>query len=1208
MIPLPPRNALNHRCLRLGALLLALAMWTLPVAAQISTRSTAQAGVASGNLVIPKPAGTNTNDILVAAITVVPADRNVATPTGWVERSNQNANANARLVVFTRVVPATDASVTSYTFTFTGAAHSGAAGGIAAFIGVNTATPVDVFGASGTPAGFAHAAPSLNTTVRGAMLVTVFAMPGGTVDWQPPTGMVEALDVSSTATRPSATGVALTMAIEPRGAPAATGTRTATADATGISAAAGRTLSLALRPALAPANTHFRLDGTAASMTGAAGEIFDSGGTGLHGFRRAIVAGTSTNFVVPNPTIHGQHAAVSGQFCNASQFDGGAVLEVPANPLFDYTTEFSASAWIFPTATPSDLASVLSNDQNYEFHLNSARRLFWWWGGGDRELTSNTRIALNQWTHVAITFRSVAGSARQRIYINGVLDSATNDWEGTLAPNGCNFYIGGDVNTGGCDLIPGRAFRGSIDEVKLYNYELTATEVNNDRTIGRNCATAVTRYRIEHDGDAHSCAAESITIRACANADCSSLSNAGAAGVVVAGGNSVPFSIPVGQSSTSVSLLVPTTTGGPNPEAVRLGLGSVTPVPALITSCRNGAGTIDTASACDINTRDAGFVVTMPDHVSDTLQTVRLQAVQQNAARTACTPLFANVTRSVGFWSSYLNPTTGTRAVNLGDATLGGASPGAPLSLAFDASGTATTTLRYADAGQMRLLARYAGSSGTGDAGLVVTGEGSFVARPARFLLTIPGHDANVAVPGDATRPVFGVAGVPFNVSVEARNASDVATPNFGRESPAEGVRFSDSLLLAPAGGFNPAPEIASGFSAWSNGASSGTLRFNEVGVITLRPSLASPPYLNFVDNGVPLVTGNVVGTDVPRVGRFRPARLAVVPNVPQILNACAAGSFGYMGQDFGFATLPELTVTGYSALGNNPALHVTRNYNNGAGAANAFWRFGGALAGRTYTNTAVGTLTTLSRTTDGGAAVVSANTAPTFDGEGRVTIAGDRLTYAKPAAPEDPFTPQFSLVLTAADLTDSDGVCFDGTALDGCDPLTVAGITGPTGSQQRWGRIAITNAFGPELIDLQVPMRAEFFNGTTFVANAQDACTGITLQPIADANAADSLLPSETCVQDSGSPGASGQGCSVPGPLPLRRYTLTPPAGGGGNYVLWLRAPGAGNVGILDVTPNVPAWMQFNWRGTGVVAPTARVGFGVFQGDRRAIHTREVY
>lgn len=1176
-----------------------------PALGQIAVRSTSQAGVPSGDLVIPKPAGTSTNDVLVAVVATVPANRQLRAPAGWVEQLSDNASGSARLAVFTRIVPASDAAVTGYTFEVQGTSHSGATGGIVAFIGVDVVNPVDGAQLAGTPVGFAHAAPSISTTARGTQLLTAFAMPGATDDWLPPPGMIEAVDVTSTTVRPQSDGLSLTMTLEQRAAPGATGARTATADGTGIAAAAGRTAAIGLRPALAPASTHYRLDGVAGSMAGVAGEVFDSGGTALHGVRRTVSTPTTTNFIAPNPTIHGQVATVTGQFCNAAQFDGRSVLEVPASNLFDYTTEFSASAWIYPTAAPGGggLYSVLSNDQNYEFHLDGNRRLFWWWGGGARSLTSTSQIPLNQWTHVAITFRSVAGSARQRIYINGVLDTATNSWEGTLTPNGCNFYIGGDVSTGaGCGLIADRAFRGTIDEVKLYNYELTAAEVNNDRTIGRNCASAVSRYRIEHDGNAHSCAAETIMVRACANADCSSLSSTGASGTVVAGGNSVPFSIPVGQTSTTVSLLLPTTTGPPDPEAVRLGLGAASPVAGLVPSCRNGNGDINTTTACDVSVIDVGFVVTVPDHVADTVQTATIQALRRTGsgpATTACTPLFSGVTRSVGFWTTYADPTSGTRPVSFAGSTLGTAAPGTPISLAFDASGTATAPLRYADAGAVRLQARYAGGS-AGDSGLLITttGDDRFVTKPARFQLTVPGH--NAVPPPDSTRPVFGVAGAPFAVSVQALNASGAPTPNFGRESTAESVQF-ESVLQAPAGGNNPAP-VASGFTSWTNGAATGTVRFDEVGVITLRPRLASRPYIDFG----PSTDGDVVGSDLQRVGRFRPARLAVMPNSPTLANACAAGGFGYVGQEFGFATAPVFTISGINARGD-----ITLNYDVAVGGLpNPFRRFGGALSGRSYGNAVTGTAATLSRTTDGGAGVVGDSPPPAFDGFGTVTVTGDRLTYAKPAVPEGPFNARLSMTLTAADLTDSDGVCFDTAALDGCDPLTIAAIEGPAGAPavQRWGRLAVTNAFGPELVDLQVPMRAEFFNGTTFVTNAQDVCTAVTLLPIADANPADSLVPGETCVQDGGSPGASGQGCAAPGPLLERRYTAVPPVGAGGQFTLWLRAPGAGNVGVLDVTPTVPAWLQFDWRGSGPTAPTARVGFGVYQGDRRAIHQREVY
>lgn len=1180
------------------------------LSAQITIRAAAQGGAASGNLVLPKPAGTLTNDVLVAAITVVPASATVNTPAGWVSRSDGTAGSS-RLVVFTRVVPAADASVSSYTFTFGGASHVGAAGGIVGFIGVDTTNPLDITGAQSTAAGFSHAAPSISTTVRGTQLVAIFGMAGATEDWSPPAGMVEVVDVASVVARPQSAGVALLMALESRSASGATGVRTALADNSGIVAAQARTALLALRPALTPASTHYRLDGAVNSLTGAAGEVFDSGGTGLHGFLRTITAPTTTNLLSPSPTIHSQHSSVTDQFCNAAQFDGRAVLQVPANPLFDYTTEFSASAWIFPTARPSSggLFSVLSNDQNYEFHINSAGRLNWWWGGGARELTSDSVIPNNRWTHVAITFRSVSGSARQRIYINGVLDRNTNSWAGTLTPNGCDFYIGGDVATGAaCTLLSDRAFRGMIDEVRLYNFELSAADVARDMRIGRPCVSPVTRFRIEHDGTALSCAAESVTIRACANADCSAFSTTGATGTLTAGANSVPFNIPVGQSSVTVPIIVPTTTGPPDPELVRLGIGSVSPTPALIPSCRNGAGTVDTAGACDISTADAGFAISVPDHVSDTTVQASISAVRRSSPGGACVPLFANVTRNVGLWAQYVDPATGTRTLTAAGTTLSSTSPGTPLPLAFNAAGVAVLPLRYPDVGRLRLDARYVGSAGTEDAGLVVTGDTQFIVRPARFLLSLAApHDA-AATATDATRAPFVAAGVPFSATVTAQNASGAATPNFGRESTPERVRF-ESVLLAPSGGINPTPAIVSGFTTFTNGSSSGSLRWDEVGVIRLRPRLQAAPYLDFTDNGTPLVTGDVVGDDTGPVGRFRAARLAVAANVPTLRAVCPGVATGltYLGQEFGYDQRPLLTVTGLNALGS-----VTRNYVQvaGGGAPGAFWRLGGAMSGRQFINTAV-TTAVLQRSTDGGAAQVQAQTSAAvdggFDGQGRIEVTpdGDRFTYLRPATPIAPFSPAFDLRFPAADLTDADGACFD-PGVDGvCDPLLIP-VTTPSGlpQQQRWGRLVLDNAFGPDLIDLRVPMRAEFFNGSAFVLNTDDVCSAITPLVLVDPAPADTLLPGETCVQDSGTPGASGLGCAAAGPV-ARRYAAAPAAG---IWNLWLRAPGAGNVGVLDLTPSVPPWLQFNWRGSGVEPPTARVGFGVFQGDPRAIHTREVY
>ena len=727
---------------------------------------------------------------------------------------------------------------------------------------------------------------------------------------------------------------------------------------------------------------------------------------------------------------------------------------------------------------------------------------------------------------------------------------------------------------------------GSTNVHELDNLQVCATRIEQ--------LVEIDHFRFFHDGQGLTCEPESIVVQACLDPNCTQQ---------VSGPIQVTLSPSgwVGGDSQTI-------TSGQTLRLRRLTAGNAAltitasnPPRRPFTPDRCFVGGVQQAN-CNLPFVDAGFVHEVSNHVSDVVQNVTIRAVQLSNTSRACVPSFANVTRTVGFWSNYLNPATGTRSVAVNGTNVGTAAAGTAFNLAFNASGEANITVRYPDAGSVRLFSRYSGSAANGDAGLVLNGQDDFVAKPKDFLLSVTGSGPGAAT--TASGPVFARAGVPFSATVTARNNSNVTTPNFGREVVPERVRLR-STLQAPSSGNNPDPQptLATGFGAFTNGTGTGLWQWDEVGIITLTPDLADEDYLGYGTPAQPAPGNqpNAIGAALPNVGRFIPARLAVTANVPIFANACAAGSFGYVGQEFGFSVNPALEVSGVNALG-----ATTLNYDVVVGGLpNAFRRFGGALANRSYANAVTGRSATLSRTTNGGAGVISDRVPVAFDGIGLVTVSGDRLTYAKPASQEAPFDALSTLSFTAADLTDSDGVCFDTASLDGCDELAVSGITG---SEQRWGRISVTNAFGPEVIDLQVPMRAEFFNGTTFVLNTADVCSGVSIAPLADANAGDTLVPTETCVQDSGSPGASGQGCPVPGPLVDRRYTATPPVGAAGNFTLWLRAPGAGNVGILDLTPNVPAWMRFNWRGAGPVAPTARVGFGVYQGDRRAIHEREVY
>ena len=695
---------------------------------------------------------------------------------------------------------------------------------------------------------------------------------------------------------------------------------------------------------------------------------------------------------------------------------------------------------------------------------------------------------------------------------------------------------------------------------------------------GPNEVIPLHHLRVLHDGVGLTCNEEEVTIQACANQACTSTLTGNVNANLTINGSSVGS---IAFSGGSTTTRFRWTAQG----TVTLGAVASSPAGAGITRCFIGA-----SEACAITFADSGFIFDVPNHDADTPQSVLISAVRRDITTQACVPGFANVTRSVSFGSAYQNPTTGGVAVRVNATPIAsGGTPTTPLTLSFDANGRANLNVQYADAGSIRLLARYTGSAATGDTGLVMNGQDDFVARPILHLeITSPANPAAA----DSSGGVFTVAGQNFATRVTARNVNNAVTPNFGRElAPGEPVQLRSSLV-APVGGNNPSP--VGSFGAATAGVLTGNWRWDEVGIIGLAAHLVDNDYLGAGDLSRP------AAAVLPRVGRFVPQRFTVMANTPAFEARCAAGNFGYLGQDFGFATAPEFTVTALTAQGT-----VAGNYINLSGAPGAqFWRLAGSLPARSYANTA-STAATLSRTTAGSAYNPTGVTAAPFDGSGVLRPSNplllDRLTYARPAVPEAPFAPRVTMTVPAADLTDSDGRCHDPDNNGSCDPLAVPNITGP---MQRWGRLVLDNAFGPDLLDLRVPMRAEFFNGSAFVLNTDDVCSAITPLVLVDPAPADTLLPGETCVQDSGTPGASGFGCAAAGPV-ARRYTAAPAAG---VWNLWLQAPGAGNVGVLDLTPTVPPWLQFNWRGSGVESPTARVGFGVFQGDPRAIHTREVY
>jgi RHS repeat-associated protein len=203
-------------------------------------RSAASATTTGATLTITKPSGVAVNDVLIASIALTPSTVAITPPSGWVliRRSDNAGPTSNSLAVYYKVVVGTEPS--SYPWGVSGASFT--VGGIQAFTGVDTTTPIDVENGQTTPSATTHAAPSVTTTTANTMVVTSHAF-ASSRQWTPPTGMTESFDKPSGSNNATGMGIEGTRVL--LAVAGATGVKTATASG---DADAGNTHILALKP------------------------------------------------------------------------------------------------------------------------------------------------------------------------------------------------------------------------------------------------------------------------------------------------------------------------------------------------------------------------------------------------------------------------------------------------------------------------------------------------------------------------------------------------------------------------------------------------------------------------------------------------------------------------------------------------------------------------------------------------------------------------------------------------------------------------------------------------------------------------------------------------------------------------------------------------------------------------------------------------
>jgi MSHA biogenesis protein MshQ len=474
----------------------------------------------------------------------------------------------------------------------------------------------------------------------------------------------------------------------------------------------------------------------------------------------------------------------------------------------------------------------------------------------------------------------------------------------------------------------------------------------------------------------------------------------------------------------------------------------------------------------------------------------------------------------------------------------------------------------------------------------------NFAIRPDKFIdLQVTDTNAETAgtvrtldnkdVPGGFVHK----AGRPFTVSARAVNGdgkSATTTMNYAGTVTA---------ILTDCGKSSAC--FAAGFGTFTVGASfaagqlnSNVATYSDVG--SFKVELIDDTFAN-----VDLADGStendrVIKSNRIDVGRFVPDHFAVElqPLAPQpsFAAACPGGNFTYVGQPFSYSTPLILKVT-------------AQNFSNGTTAnyAGILWRISAATLLKTY-SAATGTLLEAPGGTD---PAIAAN----GDGTGTLTFssAGTSLSFQRDNTPLAPFNAEISL---AVNVVDADAVAYASNPFRHGLASAGNGIAFDADAKSmRFGRLALRNANGSQLVPLRVSAEAQYWasNALGFVTNTADSCTSIANNNVEMSLFTSHLEACETAVNGAGALSAGRRTLllSAPGSANDGSVLLTVNLGNSTSGTTCTTV-GGGTVGAAGANQS---YLQGRW--TGGVGnydqnPNARASFGTFKGAEEVIFIRE--
>ncbi|MBE1300257.1 MAG: hypothetical protein GJ680_10180 [Alteromonadaceae bacterium] len=807
---------------------------------------------------------------------------------------------------------------------------------------------------------------------------------------------------------------------------------------------------------------------------------------------------------------------------------------------------------------------------------------------GDARVTTSSPIYVQPgtWTHLAFTWD--LSQPYLKIFVNGVEQDLTinNMYIRQVALGTMNsLYIGDNNHSTYYPGATGNSADGQFDDFRVYTSPKSSAEIQADMADKEPCSITVDHYEIEFTDPGSVCSANSITIKACANADCSQLYT------------NNPSVSPIYTDSDGVTFYWPsiTLTGG-IVDDYPITLNEAQTIAVGLSGSNPSASYECNPNDCQLTVQDYSIQIQnsvpntdIPTQIAESTFTGDISVVPSGSCVTDVVPQFSVALECVEPAQCSGTPLSvnGVSVATSDDGSVFTTIPGFDL-----ASGISLDNMSYADVGKVKLHVKVQ----VGDT--VATDTSEFVVKPYALQLS-------------DSIPTTHTAGEDFQLTVTALGSSGSVLPSY----QASELAFALGLVT-------PEPTDVSNRNAALTDGDSGTVGVNtsdsnditSFDTVTNNPSFSNgtitiPVQINEVGEfAVDIQDQNYLGTgEIPSISSVNGlsiAQMAIGRFVPAYFGAqmsydfgAYCGGFTYRGDsiDTGL-TGNVLTLTAMNADGDE-----TRYYDS-INASNSAFKFSSSeiFTGRTYVN-----LNNTSESAIAGTDFTADATlagAGDFDGSFTYTFNNDAFVFNKGVTPvvpvnsgetSDDYNIQFSIPANL--LTDSDGVGYKADISDN-------GFSGYTEEQVitdieiRDGRLTIQNGVGAEA-EIKVYLVAQFF-GTdeTWDNNSQDSCTAydynnlsVVTGSVSPANISVEVLQQGSGILNSGRSSASETDslkvlAGITDESPQVKFNLE-----------------------YDIPSNLH-FLKFNWRDDSALDnPMAEVSLGQYSGNDRIIHWREV-